>query len=114
MEKETLKALKESILKWHNIVYKNGEDYGSDNCALCNLFWDYDCIGCPIKEHTSEPYCSGTPYTKWIGLRRSPFIRGVQDQAHREAANEMLEYLFTLLPKGETVTIDGYEYYWED
>lgn len=60
------KALRASIRKWRRIAYYGGEDEGERNCALCHLFHDHDCYGCPIAEETGERFCRGTPYRDWI------------------------------------------------
>ncbi len=44
---ETLEALDKSLEKWRKLSRGEGEDMGIKNCALCRLFWDESCFGCP-------------------------------------------------------------------
>lgn len=69
MDEKTREALEGSIKKWENIAYNGAENQGSDDCALCDLYNTGHipiCSGCPIKLVAGNPYCIGTPYSKWI------------------------------------------------
>ena len=112
MKKETLEALKRSIAKWERIVKSTKElDLGRINCALCYLFNDITCEGCPIYKKTKKEYCRDTPYTEWSnhasthvindnyfgdGLRREPGCKECL-----RLVREELNFLKSLLPKGE-------------
>lgn len=50
-----------SIQKWQDIVDGKGEDDGSENCALCEV---YDCSNCIITKEW-ETRCSRTPYAEY-------------------------------------------------
>ena len=63
MDKDTLKALKGSIKKWKDIAKGKGEDRGSSNCPLCQLF-ENGCLGCPVDKVTYLG-CGRSPYEKW-------------------------------------------------
>ena len=111
MKKETLEALKKSIVKWERIAKSTKElDKGIVNCALCGLFSAGGCGGCPIYEKTKKKYCRDTPYTEWsghaskheindnyhgAGLRREPGCKECLILVKKE-----LEFLKSLLPKG--------------
>lgn len=66
MNKETLKALRESIVKWENILDGTGVDDGEENCPLCKLYFEGWCVHCIIFEETGESECVKTPYRKWM------------------------------------------------
>lgn len=64
---DTIKeAWSKTIEKWSLIVngYTNTNDLSS--CGLCNLFFHYGCITCPVYETTLKTTCKLTPYTKWV------------------------------------------------
>jgi len=51
-------ALEKSIEKWERIV--DGDlEFGAD-CALCELYFDSGCEGCPV----GYPWCDSTPHTE--------------------------------------------------
>jgi|JI10StandDraft_1071094.scaffolds.fasta_scaffold233918_4 hypothetical protein len=73
MNKVTKAALEASIEKWkRNSIAEAPEKYltGFRDCPLCDLFWDADCIGCPVFKRTGETGCYGTPYTTAEKARR--------------------------------------------
>ena len=112
MNKETLEALKKSIIKWGKIAKSTKEmDLGSCNCGLCGLFGGAACVGCPIYSKTNKRYCRDTPYTEWShhasshvindnyfgdGLRREPGCKKCLILVREE-----LNFLKSLLPKGD-------------
>ena len=74
MDRETRKALKESIAHWYRIsACETVEDllregYYSDKCALCQMFFlgigaDVCDGGCPVKQITGQSNCAGSPYS---------------------------------------------------
>lgn len=101
MAAETLKALKGSIRKWERIVDGTGSDQGTKNCPLCQLFWSGDCLGCPIREQTGDPYCLRTPYELFV--KRTEDDKGTGRWATNSLAKyharRMLAFLKRLLPK---------------
>jgi hypothetical protein len=124
MDKQTLKALKGAIKKWHTVAYHGGIDKGRDNCPLCILtdrrnpkygyFWD--CKGCLIQKHTGKNDCSDTPYVRWnrIAFDKNPAGFTAVTDVQKRAAEEELEFLVTLLPEGEEAEMpDGWIWYWE-
>lgn len=63
MDKETLKAIKASIAHWKRMRKNiNSEAPTSDECPLCELFYDIDCDGCPVAAKSGERFCAKTPY----------------------------------------------------
>ena len=110
MKNETLEALKKSIIKWEKIAKSTKEmDLGRVNCALCYLFNDIACEGCPIYSKTKKKYCKDTPFIEWShhaqlhgrndtyfdkGLRREPGCKECL-----RLVREELNFLKSLLPK---------------
>lgn len=111
MDEKTLKALKGSIKKWERIVRRtDAGDKGTDNCPLCTLFYDDNCAGCPVREFSQVPFCSKTPYEKWINHAESHMIikyNGLRWAAYRiphcpeclRLARAERDFLKSLLPK---------------
>jgi len=102
MDKKTLKALKKSIRKWEKIVAGEGEDRGCDNCALCKLFAEYECAGCPVYVETGETSCQGTPFHEWARHHEEKHLTGVlkiKCPECKELAQKELEFLKSLLPE---------------
>lgn len=88
MTPETLTALRGSIAKWEAIVNGTGQDKGTKNCPLCQMFFNVtgNCDGCPVKESSGQSGCDGTPYDHY-------------DRDMPEIAEEELEFLKSLLPE---------------
>jgi hypothetical protein len=98
MNRKTLKALKGSIQKWHDISYHGAVDHGDDDCPLCMEFNRPPCIGCPVMWFTGIEGCLGTPYN-CDGMNKA-----------RKVA--MLKFLVNLLPTGESAEMkDGWVWY---
>lgn len=67
MRPEVRHALVRSIKHWaknEQVLQSWEPDIGPDDCALCDLFYDWDCRGCPIRIATGLEYCEGSPYRK--------------------------------------------------
>jgi len=77
MDRETRKALKESIAHWYRISACEtvdeliSEGYNETSCSLCNLFYiprvytsACICVGCPVQEKTGEILCNLSPYVR--------------------------------------------------
>ena len=103
MDARTLEALKASIEKWErNAVTETPDAFlvGSINCALCRLFIDDACAGCPVEAQTRLGNCSRTPYDTACHTRRAwRDGRASKEQAHA-AAREEVAFLKSLLPEG--------------
>ena len=108
MTKTTLKALKGSIRKWEKIFLGGGEDAGSSNCPLCELFpYCYNSRSeCPIFGDTHTVGCLGSPYEHWSGHHydkhegKYPYIVSyiVSCSECTELARAEFKYLEGLLP----------------
>lgn len=110
MEKETLKALKGSIKKWVKIEGSTRAlDKAYKNCPLCDMFWDGECDGCPIKEETTEIQCLGSPYEKWCDHQIEEHIMSPWNRRHKdcptclELATKERKFLESLLPEEDNV-----------
>jgi hypothetical protein len=77
-------ALEKSIRKWIKIAQGTGVDEGTDNCALCTLYYsDSGCSPkCPVVKATKANYCCATPYAEWSNC----FTQGAC-KADRKIAN---------------------------
>lgn len=81
MDTKTLEALKASIAKWemnvetakagletgglitwHANASKGVIGLGISGCALCSLFYERLCKGCPVMANTGINMCKDTPY----------------------------------------------------
>jgi len=103
MDAKTLKALKASIEKWErNAVAETPDGYliGPESCALCRLFHDSGCHGCPVRGRTGRVGCLGTPYFAASKAQWGWRLGGsTPDEAHT-AAREEVAFLKSLLPEG--------------
>lgn len=113
MDEKTLNALKESIAHWERMrdgkrvetrnryaVDGDLESIGPDDCALCNLFYKAGCFECPIMEDTGESQCSNcAPYLYATHVLDRDFLHDSPE--FKRAAQEMIDYLKSLLPEGE-------------
>ena len=114
MNEETLVALKGSIKKWEDIRDGREDDLGPRNCPLCQLFFyqSPQCVDCPVKEHTGEDCCRGTPYTVYRsfqddyrydhgGLYPRAYNNPETVEKRRRLAQAEVDFLTFLLPKQE-------------
>lgn len=101
MDIKTAEALEESIKKWEDIAAGTGVDLGKRNCALCGLFWDNDCVGCPVFKITGFTGCRETPYTKFMfSVRDSGSGRQAKTEEEKELAQREVDFLKSL--RGDT------------
>lgn len=73
MTPETAAALEASIAHWEaNAVAETPEDASVDgrDCALCELFYDERCVGCPVRAETGEIECYLTPFYEAATAKR--------------------------------------------
>lgn len=102
-----LLALKESIKKWEQIVAGTGQDEGSQNCALCFLYYKSACLGCPVRERSGGLFCAKTPYVAWRQHHKNvhykvEFPLKVECPECRRLAARELGFLCSLLPDEQT------------
>ena len=99
LKPKILKALKQSIAHWKRLATgksRRGESIYDSDCALCKLFMDDDCRGCPVRQATRLSDCRRTP---WIEVRDTLiWLKSKQDPAFKAAAKKQLEFLQSLLP----------------
>lgn len=88
-------ALRGSQEKWRNIAKGEGRDGGVDNCPLCALFFDADCIGCPVAEYSKRKGCIATPYVPWSDLCDDS-MHYADTPAKKAAAQAELDFLLML------------------
>lgn len=65
MDKRTAEALEKSIKHWRShtkVKSLRGLDVYNTGCALCSMFFDNHCRGCPVSARSGYRYCIGTPY----------------------------------------------------
>lgn len=99
-----LELVSECILKWREIVFFDGDDRGTQNCALCREYhsdWNWKnqcCDGCPIYERTGKVCCVNTPYFEYSGLWWELGGTVVYKDLRKleAAANSMLRFLYWL------------------
>jgi len=88
---EQLKAIDKSIKKWECIVYQKQSEYGSSDCACCQMFC---CMYCPIAQYVGENSCLGTPYEDWDDYTFDIGVNKITDKLSRILANKELVFLF--------------------
>ena len=105
MDDKTLTALTQSIEKWErNAVAETPGEFttGNDACALCGLFWDRECNGCPVRAKTGHSICLASPYVAAaaakINWRHEPSDTSRREAAHAAARAEV-DFLRSLLPE---------------
>lgn len=99
MKRKTLKALKASIEHWEvNTKVKEVDEINTTwrACALCQLFFQNGCVGCPVAERTERFRCLDTPYvTAYLAAQNGDL------KEFRAAAFDELAFLKSLLPEEE-------------
>ncbi len=101
-------ALEASILHWQENLeaeLPGAVRIGVENCALCSIYYDEDCEGCPVSERTKSKMCRSTPYgaafnalTGWEYTNPSSCgntWRAARDEFHRRAQAEV-DFLISL------------------
>lgn len=87
-----------SIAKWRVIAAWIEEHHallhegGADTCALCAVYWDLTCGGCPIAQD-GHPGCGDTPYHE--------FTLSEDVEVKLRSAYEEIAYLEDLRAKGD-------------
>ncbi len=86
------RALRESIRHWRANAFGAFEGIGPSSCALCKLYIESVCEGCPVAAFSGKSGCVGTPYGR---VECADFlIYGID---FRGAAREELYFLEMLL-----------------
>ena len=102
MTPQALTALKLSIAHWRRMAEGNrnkGDKPTGSQCALCIEFRKYSsCDGCPVQIHAGTHMCNCTPY---YSAHIAYIDYGPKSPEFKAAARKELEFLESLLPKGE-------------
>lgn len=108
MPQATVKAIRESIAHWERMrdVRNTGEGPGSTNCPLCTRFhnWEDRCERnaerCPIRRKTGRIECKKTPWGSAFNAWKDRKDDKDTWNAWVKAADRMIRFLKSLLPKG--------------
>ena len=99
MSQRALQALLLSLDHWIRLrdgkEAKDEDTYG-DYCALCKLYHARGCRGCPVAKKTNLTLCQGSP---WLRARDAWNNRDTEPMVWRNASDEMVRFLQSLLPK---------------
>lgn len=97
MTPETAQALEASIKHWRDNVEAKTPGQASCeelDCALCGLFFERNCKGCPVNEKTGLRFCRGTPHGAAVSAHSDWEWGPGGGRAHfRAAAQDMLSFL---------------------
>lgn len=105
MDKTTKNALKESVAHWKRMARGkrrelpgfNGklrlEEANREFCALCHLFYDNGCKGCPVSERTGKDKCQDTPQVEAANAYAD---FGYDSPEFEEAAQKQVKFLQSL------------------
>jgi len=102
MDKKTYDALQKSIAHWQENVAVDDlfkARIGTNDCALCDLFFVDFCKGCPVASSTGHIGCLETPYTH----AREALGKAATDLANVDfikAAKAEVLFLQSLVPAG--------------
>lgn len=87
LNKKTIAAIYASIKHWEDVYAQDDPALvriGHDECALCTLFWDDICEGCPIKDVTGKYSCEGTPYNAAYSAKEAWLAKHMVGNASHE------------------------------
>lgn len=110
MKPNTLAALKESIRHWEENLAETDVSAiatGDADCALCQLFLENDCRGCPVKMAGFRNCRSSTETLSTWSAARNAYGKLQFNQspnawaAWQSACAAELAFLRSLLPEGE-------------
>lgn len=94
-------ALEDSITKWEGLAMFAREDgilphADADTCALCDLYLENQCAGCPVAEATRQTGCLGTPYIQYVRGRENPALAARMAEAEKNfliSLRPLVEYM---------------------
>jgi len=98
-------AIELAVIKWENIVYREGFDRGGQDCFLCQKYpsgcFSRNAYKCPIYEITDRINCGNTPYEEWMKhhfKKHDDFIhsRKIRCKTCKKLAIKELEFLKSL------------------
>ena len=61
---------------------------GTHDCALCRMYWEGDCIDCPVMNKTGKARCWGAPFQEFTSKELSRRSKKMQ-----KICNEMIDFL---------------------
>lgn len=96
MNIKTTQALRDSIEHWRRLstgMANPNEKIFTGDCALCALFYDQYCVGCPVFEKTGWEECFATP---WRNAARAYEKYGKNSSQFQKAAKKQLKFLLSL------------------
>ena len=105
MDAKAAEALEKSIKHWEDNAGDDPKKWsvGASKCALCDLYYEDFCRGCPVRMRTGITNCAGTPYRKAVRLLSYYHISGYclveasdAATAFRAAARAELDFLISL------------------
>lgn len=91
----------QSILKWQENARCTDIEKaqtGQLTCPLCDMFYDQQCVGCPVAEETGQVMCKGTTYSEAHRARKA-VREGAPMSTFTEPAKAYLEFLEMLWRK---------------
>lgn len=109
MDAKTAEALEASIAKWErNAEAETPDDVRVDAsaCALCCIFYESGCVGCPVRNRSGYSLCARTPWQAAAGSHLRWELH--EDDGHRDAfraaARDEVAFLESLR---EPVAVEG-------
>ncbi len=106
-KEQELRAIKDSIIKWKNVLDGNkivGVNIYGESCPLCELYYDWEdeCEDCPIKRLTGVGNCRNTPWVKVRQVKSDLYFSEKKNEndylpAFNAATREQVEFLQLLL-----------------
>lgn len=96
-----MQALEDSIAHWEaNVAAQTIKDIklGIRHCALCHVYYNSDCQGCPVNARTGQMYCVGSPYNaaQYAAERLEDNPTPETWEIYRRAAQAELNFLKSL------------------
>lgn len=108
------KALEESIEHWNRLANAPDalaaieEGISGENCALCTVYAEDRCSGCPVANHTGFIECRNSPYfdarrifndMRFIVKEKRGPAHGEHVDAFTECAGKELKFLIEVYNK---------------
>jgi len=85
-----LSGTDESIAHWERLFNGMSEGIGSLHCALCQMFVEGGCKGCPVMAETGRHLCADSPY---VAARIAYGGQGIDSPQFKEAATDEINFL---------------------
>jgi hypothetical protein len=101
MNKKTAKALEKSIAHWKRMYEAKdarllSEEPTEEYCALCKIFYEVGCVGCPVALRAETDWCSNTPYLSARIAFDNWLMEGGSRAEWRKAARKEIKFLESL------------------